>query len=149
MRFGKVRLQLQSLFVAGHRSVQISLVFERIAEVIVRGGKGRSELQGPSIACHSGIRTLVNKVNLVIPPLFLCLGFFLGALMMFDEPTGAEEEIGELFFSLCFVLFMLYEYFLRRDSPSRRPHFKCSSDIKFVALGVGVMFVGFMSIVLI
>jgi len=45
-------------------------------------------------------------MGLVVPPLVLALSFFLAALMMMDQPTGQEEEIGEFFFSVCFFLFM-------------------------------------------
>jgi len=30
--------------------------------------------------------------------------------MMFDKPTGQEEEIGEFFFSICLFLFTIMEY---------------------------------------
>jgi hypothetical protein len=34
--------------------------------------------------------------------------------MMIDWPTGEEEELGELFFSVCFFLFILGEFLTRR-----------------------------------
>ena len=96
--------------------------------------------------CHNNIRAIFNKVNLVIPPFFLLPGFLLATVMMFDRPTRQEEEIGELLFSLCFVLFMLYEWLVRRDSLSRVPHFNCLSDMKSITFGVGVMLAGILGI---
>lgn len=46
--------------------------------------------------------------QLIIPPLFLRGGFFIGALLMLDFQTGHEEELGELLFSVCFVIMMLW-----------------------------------------
>ena len=49
-------------------------------------------------------------MGFVVPPPVLAISFFIAALMMWDRPTGWEEEIGEFFFSLCFFLFMLMEH---------------------------------------
>ena len=46
--------------------------------------------------------------QLVIPPMFLRGGFTIGAILMLDFQTGHEEEIGELFFSICFFIMMLW-----------------------------------------
>ena len=65
----------------------------------------------------------VAATGLVLPPLRLVPSFAIGTLMMLDDPTGDEEELGELFFSICFLLFMATEYvsrFKRCDSRSGR-----------------------------
>ena len=56
------------------------------------------------------VRTMVEKVGLVVPPLTLAASFFIAALMTIDWPTGSEEELAELFFSLCFLVFIGLEY---------------------------------------
>jgi hypothetical protein len=55
------------------------------------------------------VRALAERVGLRYPPLVLSGGFVLGGLLTLDYPTKREEEIGELFFSLCLFLFMLFE----------------------------------------
>lgn len=50
---------------------------------------------------------LCRRVGCVIPPIALVPGFLLGVLLMYDVPTGQEEEIGEFVFSLCFLLFAI------------------------------------------
>ncbi len=63
--------------------------------------------------------------QLIIPPMFLRLGFTFGAILMLDFQTGYEEEIGEFFFSICFFIMMLWNlelfnqgYFHRNNYPS-------------------------------
>ena len=68
----------------------------------------------PGLAFHHKVRAVYDKFDFVVPPFFLSLGFLISALMMFDEPTGYEEEIGEFLFSLCFALFMAFEHLARR-----------------------------------
>lgn len=53
--------------------------------------------------------TWITNHWFVIPPTFLCGGFFIATLLMLDLPTGREEEIGEFFYSLCFLLMTLYQ----------------------------------------
>ncbi|MEJ7778165.1 MAG: hypothetical protein WKF68_01140 [Daejeonella sp.] len=55
----------------------------------------------------------LNSGNLIerqfiIPPMFLRGGFTIAAILMLDFQTGHEEEIGEFFFSICFVIMMLW-----------------------------------------
>ncbi len=46
--------------------------------------------------------------QLIIPPLFLRMGFTIASILMLDFQTGHEEEIGEFFFSICFFIMMLW-----------------------------------------
>ncbi|NJN84068.1 MAG: hypothetical protein HC802_18545 [Caldilineaceae bacterium] len=62
-----------------------------------------------------------HRFRLVLPPRVLMLGFLLGGLLMLDEPTGFEEEIGEMFFALCFFLFMLIEALSLREDGAFKP----------------------------
>lgn len=55
-------------------------------------------------------RRLFQKVRLVVPSIALAPGFLIAAWAMRDWVTGREEEIGEVFFSLLFVMFMLLEF---------------------------------------
>ena len=72
----------------------------------------------PILAQKPQVANFFQHIQCVIPPRVLSLSFFIAALMMIDVPTGREEEIGECFFSLCFVLFMLMEYFkLESENP--------------------------------
>lgn len=70
----------------------------------------------PLICYRKKIRSSFARKHIVIPPLILSHSFFIGALMMFDYPTGQEEELGELFFSICFLLFMIQEYLKHRHA---------------------------------
>ena len=49
---------------------------------------------------------LVERFGVVAPPLYLAPGFALATVLQLDFPTGYEEELGELFFSMCAALFM-------------------------------------------
>jgi hypothetical protein len=68
----------------------------------------------PLLVTNRKAKRLLAKCALVVPPPTLLLGFLLGAIMMIDWPTGEEEELGELFFSVCFFLFILGEFLTRR-----------------------------------
>jgi hypothetical protein len=68
----------------------------------------------PLICLRKNIRASLAKKHIVIPPLILSHSFFIAALMMIDFPTGQEEELGELFFSICFLLFIIQEYVKQR-----------------------------------
>ena len=67
-----------------------------------------------------GLRRLLERYHIVLPPPFLALGFALGCLAMLDRPTRREEEIGEFFLSLCLLLFMLAERQAPRDRARAR-----------------------------
>lgn len=64
----------------------------------------------PLLALNRRISSFFARMGFVVPPPVLSFSFFIAALMMFDRPTGWEEEIGEFFFGLCFFLFMLMEH---------------------------------------
>ncbi len=67
----------------------------------------------PLLAINRHIDTLLKRFRLLIPPLYLIPGFLIASLLMFDVPTGFEEEIGEFLFGLCFLLFMMDELMAR------------------------------------
>ncbi|MFK7900546.1 MAG: hypothetical protein AB8B61_07285 [Cyclobacteriaceae bacterium] len=46
----------------------------------------------------------------VFPKQHLYFGFILGTIFMIDLPSKSEEEIGEMVYSICFVLFTFYNY---------------------------------------
>ena len=68
------------------------------------------------VALNRKIKNFFEKIQVVIPPPILSFSFLIAALMMIDIPTGEEEEIGELFFSICFLLFMIMEYLKRKST---------------------------------
>ena len=61
----------------------------------------------PLISIHQRSRHFFSRIGLVVPPPVLSLSFILAAILMIDQPTGQEEEIGEFLFSVCFFLFMM------------------------------------------
>lgn len=63
----------------------------------------------PVLSLNHRVRAFLDRVRLVVPSLTLSVGFLLGTILMIDRPTGWEEEIGEFFYSLCFVLFMMMQ----------------------------------------
>ncbi len=67
----------------------------------------------PLLALNRHVAALLQRFRLLIPPLYLIPGFLIASLLMFDVPTGFEEEIGEFLFGLCFLLFMMHELMIR------------------------------------
>ena len=67
----------------------------------------------PWLAAHPKVHRFLTRSGLVVPPRALSLSFLLAALMMFDRPTGEEEELGELFFGICLFLFVARESAVR------------------------------------
>ena len=61
------------------------------------------------------IRCIMER-KFIVPPSFLIIGFGLGTLMMLDFITGSEEEVGEFLYSVCFLVFMLYNYSLSKST---------------------------------
>lgn len=59
---------------------------------------------------------IIKQKYLVIPPVFLLPAFILATLLMLDFPTGNEEEIGEFFYSMCFLLTCIYSYQVMKHS---------------------------------
>lgn len=55
------------------------------------------------------LKRIFNNSIFLLPPPHLILSFIIAGIMMFDRPTGFEEELGEFFFSVCFFLFILFE----------------------------------------
>jgi hypothetical protein len=69
----------------------------------------------PIVSLNRTMRIFFRNVQIVIPPLNLSFSFLIGSLLMLDKPTGQEEEIGELFLSICLFQFAATEY-LKRGS---------------------------------
>jgi hypothetical protein len=60
-------------------------------------------------------KRIFNQKAVIIPPYFLVTGFIFATIMMFDFQTGYEEEIGELYFSMCFCIMLWWElWFLKQ-----------------------------------
>ncbi|HEY1024335.1 MAG TPA: hypothetical protein VGE26_04175 [Sphingobacteriaceae bacterium] len=64
---------------------------------------------------------LVERYQFIIPPVFLRIPFLLGTVLMLDFQTGYEEEIGELYYSLCFLILMLWNGRLLKHTPAFAP----------------------------
>ncbi len=64
----------------------------------------------PMLARSRSVRGILDRTGLVVPPGGMILSWLVAALLMFDRPTGEEEEIGELLFGICFVLFVAGEW---------------------------------------
>ncbi len=63
----------------------------------------------PILALNRRASIFFRRNQFVVPHPILSFSFFIAALMMFDKPTGQEEEIGEFFFSICLFLFTVME----------------------------------------
>ena len=63
----------------------------------------------PLLALNPKINTFFQKIYLIVPPLFLILGFSLGAFLTLDIFSGKEEEVAEFFLSLSLLLFIILE----------------------------------------
>ncbi|MEO8795174.1 MAG: hypothetical protein ABI390_06870 [Daejeonella sp.] len=50
----------------------------------------------------------IKEGQIILPPYFLITGFVLGTIFMLDFITGSEEEIGEFLYSICFLIFVLF-----------------------------------------
>lgn len=64
----------------------------------------------PFFTKNDKIKIFFKRIGFFVPPRSLSISFLIGAVMMLDQPSGNEEEIGEFFFSVCFLLWMLLEY---------------------------------------
>ncbi len=53
---------------------------------------------------------LIKNKQFIIPPFFLIPAYFITSMVMIDYPFGLQEELGEFFYSICFVLMNLYNY---------------------------------------
>lgn len=56
------------------------------------------------------------RLQLIVPPTFLAGGFFIATLFMIDVPTGNEEEVGEFLYSICFLLMILHNLHLVKNT---------------------------------
>jgi hypothetical protein len=54
--------------------------------------------------------SFLEKTRVIIPPIYLTIGFSLGAFLTIDIFSGLEEEIAELFLSLSLLMFVIHEY---------------------------------------
>lgn len=72
----------------------------------------------PVVALNLKMKTLFEKMCIVVPPLFLSLGFALGAFLTLDIFSGKEEEIAEFFLSLSLLLFIILENLKPNGSPN-------------------------------
>ena len=63
----------------------------------------------PIIALNQRISSFFKKIQFIVPPPILSFSFLIAVAMMFDKPTGQEEEMGEFFFSICLFLFTAME----------------------------------------
>ena len=79
--------------VAGIKTKHIALLVLFIYGVVLPLAVQRSWLK---------LDWLLQK-RFIIPPPYLVLPFLIATAFMFDLPSGMEEEIGEFFYSLCFV----------------------------------------------
>jgi hypothetical protein len=62
----------------------------------------------------------IKEKSISIPPLFLSLPFLIATAFMIDFPTGMEEEIGEFFYSVCFVFWMAHNVALYKKGAFSR-----------------------------
>lgn len=72
--------------------------------------------------------TWFSSHQLIIPPAFLSVGFLIASLFMIDIPTGQEEEIGEFFYSICFLLLMTHNLNLAKRTNFFNLSFQESSE---------------------
>ena len=63
----------------------------------------------PLAALNPKMKSLFEKLCIVVPPLFLSFGFVIGAFLTLDIFSGREEEVAELFLSLSLFLFIILE----------------------------------------
>ncbi len=63
----------------------------------------------PLLALIPRMKSLFERLRIVVPPLCLSLGFTVGAILTLDYFSGQEEEIAELFLSLGLLLFIILE----------------------------------------
>lgn len=55
------------------------------------------------------LKEIFDRFGLVIPGRIQVFGFVLAALLMLPRFSGREEELGEFFFSICLLLFIILE----------------------------------------
>lgn len=77
----------------------------------------------PWLMQKNKLPNLQEKYQFILPPGFLKFPFVAGTILMFDFQTGYEEEIGEFYFSLCFLFMMLWNRRLLKQTSIFAP--KC------------------------
>ena len=89
MRLGKVRLQFQCPAVAGDRFVQLPLLLQRIAQVVVCLGKVRLQFQCPAVAGDRFVQLplVLQRIAQVV----VCLGI---VRLQFQCPAVAGDRFG-------------------------------------------------------
>jgi hypothetical protein len=90
----------------------------------------------PLLNLIPAVRAFFARIKVVIPPVFLAVGFGLGALADLDYPTGMEEEIAEMFYALCLALFTGGElvFWLKKSEETERAFRSTWSFVLPVAL---------------
>jgi hypothetical protein len=63
----------------------------------------------PVLSLNKNIEIFLERIRIVVPPVFLSFGFALGAFLTLDIFSGREEEVAELFLSLGLLLFIILE----------------------------------------
>ena len=76
----------------------------------------------------------ISNNQLIIPPMFLRGGFLIATLFILDFPSGREEEIGEMLYSICFVVMMLHNLHLLKNTNSFDPALQESQSNKIPSL---------------
>jgi len=73
----------------------------------------------PVLVHNRWVRSITDRLHVLVPPLILVPGFTLAALMTWDRYfTGQDEEVAELFFALLLLLFMAFDLWeSRREIP--------------------------------
>ena len=77
----------------------------------------------PVLALNSKISLIITKLAIVVPPKVLIPGFTLASLMTVDRFfNGQDEEVAELFFSLCLFLVVVQEFFRTNATSAPQVH---------------------------
>ena len=76
----------------------------------------------PFLEKRTFVEFCTRKWGLIVPPVSLVPSWLLGAVLIIDWPTGEEEELGEMVFSLCLFLLAWGQWQrVRQDSSEPDP----------------------------
>ena len=64
----------------------------------------------PLLNMNPKFEAFLGKISVSIPPVYLVVGFSIGAFLTIDIFSGLEEEIAEFFLGLSLFLFVIHEY---------------------------------------